>query len=1039
MGITYTPIANSTFLDAVGNGLATPGDIAALNATTSVSASETIIGTYLPGGSIRAAAGGDNITLALTLNRANDPSALLGSNWASREAQLAALDTAGSLWTTYGADPAIFNATESAITSLLGTSSVLTPQTAAGVATGYVSSAADRTIWLTLTPDQFTTLFNTTMLASDYWSQIAWSGQLSLPSAIAANVSGIWADAITVAGTPDSFMVDLTPQVLDTTQAPIPQGPQGIGNTSTQMSRQAPSSLLAQHYNYPLYALAGVATPTIGLFETPVGPDYSTLLTDYNAFRTAIGEPTLTSGQFTINSGGSGNNPAKANGEMMLDISVLAGAAPNSPVTIYSTGTLGGGGYTAYQTAYFDGAATPAVFSSSYSIFGNPTSASPFANAFSQLFVDGALANVSTAIAGGDSGAQAAVGTGMPFVRTALAPTLAMIVGGTSLSTYTAAANDPTLAALFTLAVANDPGTLEALAAAGMQMLPANMAANDPNNVQYSLFETVWNTYYVSAFSGKINGSDVPPGTLNEILNENFTGSGGVDTTQAVPSYQMLYGLNPTANGPAGGSGRGVPDVTALSSGNTSYATLGSKYVEGDPSAPMIVGSGGTSAATPQWAALSAQIDAVFADQGLPQLGYYNDMLYNAAAIAPGAFNDLRLGNNIGTYSMASGPAGSGTSYVNTSQDSYITPTGLGYTAGQGYDLTSGLGSPNGTVLARTLSAIAWTQTDMVAAPGALASKGVLDTTGVPANATLTYTAPAAATETLLVETTLTSGSHNVAVTGAGSFTVTGGSDASWSAQLAQQSLQPGFDPGLVTMLDGYGASTVESVTITQGNTLGISLDGTVLPLYQALMTNPFGFVQFALPTGNVGVPTQIVTLARPVAVANLAGDSAAAPPNVILRERQNGGDTTQLQVYRVDDFTGVIGALHPGDAGYAAAAAGRAYLATTVTTANGGVTTVNATSITSPGQGNWQSVALSGINQGDLIAMKLTDLTAGHVYWGFNGGNEKIGGVGYTHIMSQGLNSFSFEDTYGGGDHDYNDLLVQFDFTSASGHGLLV
>jgi hypothetical protein len=30
------------------------------------------------------------------------------------------------------------------------------------------------------------------------------------------------------------------------------------------------------------------------------------------------------------------------------------------------------------------------------------------------------------------------------------------------------------------------------------------------------------------------------------------------------------------------------------------------------------------------------------------------------------------------------------------------------------------------------------------------------------------------------------------------------------------------------------------------------------------------------------------------------------------------------------------------------------------------------------------------------------------------------------------------FEDTYCGGDRDYNDLVVGLDFTSASGHGWL-
>ena len=42
--------------------------------------------------------------------------------------------------------------------------------------------------------------------------------------------------------------------------------------------------------------------------------------------------------------------------------------------------------------------------------------------------------------------------------------------------------------------------------------------------------------------------------------------------------------------------------------------------------------------------------------------------------------------------------------------------------------------------------------------------------------------------------------------------------------------------------------------------------------------------------------------------------------------------------------------------------------------------------------------------------------------------------------IYSYGLNTWGFEDRPLTGDHDYNDLVVQFeDFTSHSGHGLLV
>jgi hypothetical protein len=39
-------------------------------------------------------------------------------------------------------------------------------------------------------------------------------------------------------------------------------------------------------------------------------------------------------------------------------------------------------------------------------------------------------------------------------------------------------------------------------------------------------------------------------------------------------------------------------------------------------------------------------------------------------------------------------------------------------------------------------------------------------------------------------------------------------------------------------------------------------------------------------------------------------------------------------------------------------------------------------------------------------------------------------------HLWNCGLNTWGWEDTYGGGDRDYNDMVVQLDFTSAAGHG---
>src|SRR4029079_916501 len=106
---------------------------------------------------------------------------------------------------------------------------------------------------------------------------------------------------------------------------------------------------------------------------------------------------------------------------------------------------------------------------------------------------------------------------------------------------------------------------------------------------------------------------------------------------------------------------------------------------------------------------------AIFHDQGLPSLGYMNDLLYTAAVIAPASFNDVTIGNNTSSYTLGGPIESAGTA---------ITPTGFGYSAGTGYDLTTGLGTPNGTVLARTLTEIAHHQPSSSTTPDVLEANG---------------------------------------------------------------------------------------------------------------------------------------------------------------------------------------------------------------------------------------------------------------------------------------------------------------------------
>ncbi|MGC8633984.1 MAG: S53 family peptidase [Candidatus Limnocylindrales bacterium] len=93
---------------------------------------------------------------------------------------------------------------------------------------------------------------------------------------------------------------------------------------------------------------------------------------------------------------------------------------------------------------------------------------------------------------------------------------------------------------------------------------------------------------------------------------------------------------------------------------------------------------GGTSEGAPSWAAITADLDQARASQGGSPLGQLNPTLYGLATNVKSysaAFHDVTVGNN---------------------QDPY--PAGPGFLAGKGYDLPTGLGTPNVTGLLRWLA-----------------------------------------------------------------------------------------------------------------------------------------------------------------------------------------------------------------------------------------------------------------------------------------------------------------------------------------------
>jgi hypothetical protein len=964
----YSTLPDSTYLDLGsyrGNGLALTGGTAVSKFTLNV---------------------------ALVMDRASDPLPLLNANWAQRQEQLAALNKDGTLWAKYGADPNNYRQVLSALDELkINTVGKVSPQN------GYVSSAESRTVWVQLNESNFTTLFGpnatlfstTTPTGATTWF---WNGALQLADPLKAlGVKGLWFDTV------QSTFAPVLTNAAGATPAVLPQGYQSPGNASGKAAVLYPQQIAAD-YNFPLSKFPDTPTKAIGLVEPSVGSalpagsqPFAELLGTYRTGATVAAGPVSI---ITVANGGQ-TFPASTTtftnaDERSIDVGIATTVNPRSPLIFYagsgSTADAKSHAFTAYQSAIWDRQNNPEVVSSSFSfgvttsqgqfIGAQPSPHSPFSFAEQQLFIDAALRNMSLFSSSGDRGSGDGFGNGLTNI--ARDSSYNVIVGGTSPSTKSAAANDPTLASIYNAAIANDPATLFQLAAGGLKTLPSTTSMSS-NGI---FIETVWNNYQLS-------GTIIADAKGNGYFVQN-TGAGGTDPAIPVPRYQSDFGLRPTTADPDRLPGRGVPDVSADGGGNMLY-TVPSGDLTGTKS------EYGTSASTPLWASLAVQLNAIFQDQGLPPLGYMNDLLYNAAAIAPASFNEIAIGNNTSSFTY-------GGSY--TSDGTAVTPTGFGYQAGPGYDLATGLGSPNGLLLARAMTAIAQAQT-WSKSPAVFGASNA-------------FSGVSTVAQTLIVQDQLGPGTATLLGVGTGApVDAVGGSALAWTSRLAEQVLQRDFDHALVLQFDGASQGTTYSVSFTAGQGLMATAGGKgPLPLYQANYTNAFGIVEFGDASG-------MVVLARPVSVAQTAG--GADNQDAIVRLRQVTTDTLKLELYKVDDFNGTIGGIAPGQAGYEAAAAARDYL-----TDNG------STVIAGPGHGNYGEARIKGVNAGDIVAMHLTNATTGDSYWAFAGANEKVDGKDITHLRNYGLNTSGWEAGKNGGDGDYNDLIVGIDFTSGAGHALI-
>jgi len=209
--------------------------------------------------------------------------------------------------------------------------------------------------------------------------------------------------------------------------------------------------------------------------------------------------------------------------------------------------------------------------------------------------------------------------------------------------------------------------------------------------------------------------SYVPESTWNTsvVRNDLSAGGGGPSVLFGKPSWQ-------TGPGVPNDGARDVPDI-ALASSPQHYAYL--IYNSGS-----LLPVGGTSAGSPSFAGVVALLNHYLVSNGglaQPGLGNINPMLYRLAQSTTDVFHDITKGDNRVPCEQSS-PG--------------CTASGMGYAAGPGYDMATGLGSIDAYHLVSEWKSGTATTTTLTAAPNTVAltdtvalTATVAGNSGVPA------------------------------------------------------------------------------------------------------------------------------------------------------------------------------------------------------------------------------------------------------------------------------------------------------------------